>query len=481
MKKQIQLINVCLVVLMLAAISCKTEKLSALKDNPAAALKTNGTGPITETPRRASDFVNSIGVCLHLTYAPYHDHFYDIVFPKLKLLGIKHIREGVPYRWLLPAADTALVKNRLIELHDSLGIKVNYVIASKRIVDTISLRDSANYLSVFRTTPRLIPTIESLEGFNEPDLTIYSWYPANYDTLTYKIQKGLYNKAHSMPELAGIPVISTSITSYWSVPSRPNKIAAISPSISTYFDYANFHPYDAGNADWKMFPGTFYDLTKHFYPPIQNGKPYAVTEIGYENAHDWNLPSSSTYNPSTYHYLSELSSGKYYSVMYMEQLKRGAKWVYAYEFIDQNTADQTYSENNFGLIHTDGTVKPAFTAIKNTIDLLKDAGTTFTPTPITYTLSGDTTNIRTYTFQKSDGRYYLAIWQGQPAGVNYKIATFQDIAPDVQNVTVTFTNTFSTVKTYKPLESVNAFTTATNLSTVALAVPDQLLLVELKP
>jgi len=479
MKKQITFINLCLGVLIMLAMSCKVEKIADLKKN--TVLKTQGLTLISDPPRKASDFVNSIGVCIHLSYVPYHDHFYDIVMPKLKLLGIKHVREGVPYKSLIPTADTAIFKDRLIELHDSLGIKVNYVIASKKIVDSISLRDSANYLSVFRTTPKLVPTIETLEGFNEPDLTIYGWYPSNYDTLTYKIQKGLYNKAHSMPELAGIPILCASIVSYWSSPSRPNKIAAITPSISNYFDYANFHTYDSGSTNWKMFPGTYYDLTQHFFPPVQQGKPYAVTEMGYENARNWNVPGSSGYNISGYHYLSELSSGKYYSVMFMEQLKRGAKWAYCYELIDENTSDQTNAENNFGLIHTDGTVKPAFTAIKNTIDLLSDANSTFTLTPLTYTLTGDTTNVKTYLFQKSDGRYYLAIWQGQPAGVNYDWSTNTDLPADVQNVTVTFTNTFSTVKTYKPMESINPITTSTNVNSMVLPVPDQLMLVELKP
>jgi hypothetical protein len=479
MKRKTQITAMFYAGLLLMFMSCKRE---VIPDPPTqTAQKRVAAVPVSQTPRKASEFANSIGVCISLTNTAYRDHFYDIVMPRLKELSLKHVREGIPYRWLLPAADTAIVKNRLILLHDSLGITVNYVIGSRRIVDTISLRDSAKYLSVFRTTPRLVSTIESFEGFNEPDLTIYSWYPNNFDTLTYKIQKGLYNKVHAMPELANKPVLSPSITSYWSSPSRPNKIAAISPHISNYFDYASFHTYDSGSTNWKMFPGTYYDLTKHLFPPVQQGKPFATTETGYQNARYWNVPGSAAYNVSGYHYLSERSSGKYYSVMFMEQLKRGAKWIYAYELIDRKTSDQNYAENNFGILHSDGSIKPAFTAIKNTIALLKDGSTSFTPTPLTYTITGDTTNIRTYLFQKSDGRYYLAIWQGQPNGVSYDWSTYTDLPDDVQNVTVTFGQTFATAKTYQPLGSINPLASYTNVGTLNLAVPDELLLVELKP
>lgn len=468
-------------ILMLLSVSCKNEKDVLQMSGNFVSMQTNSSTQVTETPRKASDFVNAIGVNTHLRFTAYRNNFDAIIYPKLKLLGIKNIRDGVPYKGFLAAADTALIKNRFIKLYDSLGIKVTYLLDSRKVVDSINLRDNAYYLSVFKSSSKLRQTIQTLEGFNEPDLSIYSWYPHGWDTLTYKIQKGLYNTAHAMPELAGIKVVNTSIVTYWSLPSRPNMVAAISPSISNYFDYVNFHTYDSGGDNWKMFPATYFDLTKKFFPPIQNGKPFMITEMGYENARNWNLPGSAGYNSNTYHYLSELSSGKYYSVLFLEQLKRGAVRAYCYEFMDQNTSDQANNENNFGLIHSDGSVKPAFTAIKNTIDLLKDANTAFTPTPLTYTITGDTTNIRRYLFQKADGRYYLAMWQGQPAGVNYDFTNFQDLAVGVQNISITFTHPFATAKTYKPMESANALTTGINIVTMDLAVPDQLLLIELTP
>ncbi|MFB0497445.1 hypothetical protein ABID99_003682 [Mucilaginibacter sp. OAE612] len=481
MKKTPLLYTTLLAALATLLFSCKTEKPSIADppNNQSKAL--SGQVQITQTPLAASDFVNSVGVNVHLRFPIYKSRFDDVVYPSLKTLGIKNIRDAVPYHAFIPSADTDLIKNRFIKLYEELGIKVSYLLDSRKVVDSLNLRDDAAYLSIFKNSARLRQTIQHLEGFNEPDLTINSWYPNGWDTLTYKIQKALYTRAHAMPELAGIRIVNTSLVTYWSLPSKPNKVAAISPSISNYCDYINFHTYDSGSSNWKMFPGTYFDLTKGFFPPIQNGKPFMITEIGYENARNYNLPTSAEYNANAYHYLSELSSGKYYSVLFMEQLKRGAVKTYAYELMDQNSNDPNNSENNFGLIHTDGSVKPAFTAIKNTIDLLKDVSGSITLAPLTYTVAGDTTNLRTLLFQKNTGSYYLALWQGQPAGVNYDFKNFQDLPDDVQNISITFPHSFSVVKTYQPLSSVNAITTSTHISTLALGVPDQLLIVELQP
>ena len=436
---------------------------------------------LTVIPERAGDYVNGIGINTHLKWntSVYYKEFETIIYPKLKALGIKNIRDGVPYREFINAADTALIKNRFIKLYDNLGIKVCYTLDSKKVVDSLALRDSAEYLSVFKTSPKLVKTIQYLEGFNEPDLGIYKWYPKNWDTLTYKIQKSLYTRAHTMPELKGIPVLNTSIVTYWSVPSKPNMVAAITPHISNFCDLITLHTYDSGGANWKMFPGTYYDLTEKFLRPIRQDKPWVITEIGYQNAVDFNKPTQPGYNPSTYHYLSEISAGKYYSVMFMEMFKRGAKKVYAYEFIDQNTSDQKDCEKNFGILHTDGTEKPAFTAIKNTIKLLKDSDTQFTPTAFSYTLSGDTANIRASVFQKADGRYYLALWQGVKAGVNYDYTAFKDLPADSQKVNIVFTAKKSKVSIYQPLKSESSQYTYQDSDHITVNVPDHLLLIEI--
>ncbi|HTE28013.1 T9SS type A sorting domain-containing protein [Flavitalea sp.] len=268
------------------------------------------------------------------------------------------------------------------------------------------------------------------------------------------------------------------MVSYWSLPSRPNKVAAFVPHISTYFDRANFHTYDAGNTNSKMFPSSYYDLTKNFMETIRHGEPFVITETGYENALNWNVPGSAGYNPSTYHYLSELASAKYYSVLFIEMIKRGAHKVYGYEFIDQSTSDQANSEKNFGLLHTDGSEKPAFTVVKNMIAIMKDNNVVFTQTPLTYKLSGDTTGLKNSLFQRSTGNYVLGIWQGINRGVCYDFPNFQDLPADSQNIKLILPFKAAVINVYQPLYSAEPIYTFLNKDTINLNVPDHLLFVE---
>jgi hypothetical protein len=165
----------------------------------------------------------------------------------------------------------------------------------------------------------------------------------------------------------------------------------------------------------------------------------------------------------------------------MEQFKRGAKRVYGYEFADGNTLDQTHNESNFGLIHTDGTPKPAFTAIKNTIGILKDTGTSFTPSPLTYTLSGDVSGISNALYQRSDGHYYLALWQGISKGICYDFPNFTDLPADSQTVKIVLPFVSPAVNVYQPLVSGSAIYAYTNVDTITVRVPDHLLLIEVAP
>jgi hypothetical protein len=467
--------------LLFTYIACKKAVLTPPSTGPK--LKSASVQTFTVTPAKAYDYVNGVGVNTHLRFTNvYYNSFDAIIFPKLKKLGIKNIRDGVPYRGFLNAATVSTIQNRFIKLYDSCGIKVSYALDSRKVADSVLLRDSASYLSVFSSSVRLRQTIQYLEGFNEPDLTIYTWYPTKWDTLTYKIQKGLWTRAKSMPELSGISVLSTSLVTYYNA-SRIGQIAAMTPYLSTYYDYANYHAYDSGNTNIKLFPGYTYDWNKQntIMESMRHGKPWIVTETGYENAINWNRPTDPNYQQSSYHYISELAAGKYYSVLFMEMFKRGAQKIYTYEFIDQNTSDQLHSENNFGLIHTDGSEKPAYTAIKNTISILNDNTAVFTPAELTYTLSGDTTGMRNSLYQKSNGRYYLALWQGKTQGVCYDFLNFTDIPSHNQSITVTLPFVASQINVYQPLTSGSAISTGNNQNTVTVNVPDNLILVEVVP
>ena len=72
-------------------------------------------------------------------------------------------------------------------------------------------------------------------------------------------------------------------------------------------------------------------------------------------------------------------------------------------------------------MNPDGTAKPAGTAIHNLTTLLADTGAnaaTFAPGSLAYTLGGTTANDNTLLMQKSDGSYWLSLWNENDAAHN---------------------------------------------------------------
>jgi hypothetical protein len=438
-------------------------------------------GQITLTPKRAYSYTDGVGVNTHLRYThlPYYTAFETIIFPKLKQLGIKHVRDNFPHPSFLGSVSASLMRQRYLKLHDSCGIRYSYLVDSRRVIDTARFINSGEYLELFDTNPELIKTVQHFEGFNEPDRTIAVWFPSNWVSLTHTIQKSLWDKAHSMPALSHVSIINASPTHFGPSPSMPDSFAAPVPHISSYFDYANLHPYDLSGGVNSIFPGARYDKEQAYYDTIAKGKPFIVTEMGFPTARGFNNPAACTFGANSFHYSSELAAGKYYSIAFMELFKRGADRVYSYEFIDQNTADQGDVEKNFGLLRTDGSEKPAFTAIKNTLTILKDTSLSFSPAPLALTISGDTAGVRYSLYQKNNGRYYLALWLGVEKGPNFDYTTFTNIDVPAQQVKIELPYTAAVLNVYQPLLSDLPLHSYSSKDSLTVHVPDNLLLLEI--
>ena len=127
-------------------------------------------------------------------------------------------------------------------------------------------------------------------------------------------------------------------------------------------------------------------------------KPVWATECGYKQSRSQDGHSAVT----------SRAAAKYLPRTFLSHLQRGAPRLYIYQLINNNSED-------FGLLNNSGSPRLQYTAIKNFIALFKDRGTSFTPGTLSYTLSGSMIGIQQMLFQKRDGRFYLAVWQGSPA------------------------------------------------------------------
>ena len=324
-----------------------------------------------EMAQSADAFVNSVGVNVHLHYTntPYGD--FPSVETALKQLGVRHIRDGL--------AGTVINSyfDRLNEL-GRLGIKGIFV------------TNPGESDSVLVSFPSRVPaSFEGYESPNEYDIGHGPDWAATVDNFLSR----LHDAVKSDPATSVYPIIGPSLTQPGSFP----KAAAT----AQFFDYANLHNYMGGrnpgtsgwggggygSIDWNL------SLAKKAWPD----KPIMTTETGYLT------------NVSKPQSIPEEVAGKYLPRLLLEQWEHGIRRTYIYQLMD--FGDQTRSNDvSFGLLHSDFSPKPAYTAIRNMIRLLSDPGPSFPTGKLQYSLTGDAAGVDHALFEKRDGTFYLALW-----------------------------------------------------------------------
>jgi len=163
--------------------------------------------------------------------------------------------------------------------------------------------------------------------------------------------------------------------------------------------------------------------------------------------------------------------------LFAEYFNRGIARTYTYELADEGT-NSSDREQDFGLMHYDLTPKPAYSAMKNLITLIKEPGANFIPGSLNYTLSGSTSGVDHLLMEKSDGTFYLLLWHEISV---YSTTNGTDITnPDV-SVTINFASAMDQVRLYRPNDSLNALATLTNQTSVNVSIPDYMEVVEIKP
>jgi hypothetical protein len=65
---------------------------------------------------------------------------------------------------------------------------------------------------------------------------------------------------------------------------------------------------------------------------------------------------------------------------------------------------------NFGLLRHDGSPRPAFTAVKNLMGMVGTQGPS-KPAALSYSIAGDTSDVRQLVIQKGDGTHLVVLWR----------------------------------------------------------------------
>ena len=236
-------------------------------------------------------------------------------------------------------------------------------------------------------------------------------------------------------------------------------------------DIGNMHSYpNLGNPPTEDIDRYF---IYHARAIVGEGKPLMSSETGYHNltSHVMGIP--------------ERIGAKYIPRLLFENFNRDIKRMYLYQLIDEwpdpNNSDY---QKHWGLLRNDGSPKPAFIAVKHLIAILNEPGANFNPGSLDYTLSGDTRDVHHTLLQKSNGEFYLVLWQEVKSWNNENKSDMY--VPDRQ-VTLNLNTQINRAVAYDPVQSSsNPSWEVTNpnggrISQLAVSVPDQPLIIKLTP
>lgn len=321
---------------------------------------------------RSADFLDTIGVNIHVNYFDTAYNNWPAVKQKLQELKIKHVRGGS--YWNFAEAD-----RRQDELH-AMGIRVNMILSADRYNEQVA------YL---KSKPRGFVT--SVESLNEPDCFLHKTNP-DWVNETRRLQKAAYEAMKATPELRDIPVLGTSYC-------RADTHAKVG-DLSQWYDQTNTHPYPGGLAPEDRIATTMQNIRQQY-----GTKPVTATETGYHNAVNF-LEGGG---------VSEQASATYLPRLYLSYFQAGIKRTYVYELVEPRPATwvtHTFDrDNHWGLYSSGFAAKPAADSLRRLTTILQDAGTAFAPGKLDYAVSGDTTNLQQQLLQKADGRFYLVLWR----------------------------------------------------------------------
>jgi hypothetical protein len=242
-------------------------------------------------------------------------------------------------------------------------------------------------------------------------------------------QRALYKAIKDNPYTAPIKVLGpapgTAFTSPFAVDSQGG-----GADLQGAADWGGCHPYATGG-NGNGVPKSTYDGTSYYY-----GYTIApAQEIDFA-PRAWDQCNSSTKSghgtvygriplaPSEQGFYTGTSKGAvsediqaiYYPRIYAETYRHGMPRTITYRFDDLGRSDAN-PEGRFGLVRYDGTLKPAYVAMKSLNNLLMERGASFTPGTLTYSVSvkpngsfNRTQYMHDLLLEKSDGDFYLLFW-----------------------------------------------------------------------
>jgi len=314
----------------------------------------------------AFNFVDSVGVNIHLHYQDTAYANFPQVERALLDLGVHHLRDGLVLTQWQPYYD------RLNALGRD-GFKVDLIGAPGQ---------SEAELAAF---PRRIPGVmEAIEGPNELDQSGVDWLMRLDAAMSALAPVAAREK---------IPLLAPSLT-------QPNSFA-MAVGITPAGSLGNLHNYwsgrNPGTAGWGDNGYGSYEYNLRLAQQAWPGKHLWTTETGYVMA------------PALPQGIPEKIAARYMVRLLLEQYLHGIERTYLYELLDTDIPAQGVHDR-YGLCRSDFEPKPAFIAVRSLLHLLDEPTGMTIYRNLNLRLTGAPPALHHMLFNKRNGEFYLLLW-----------------------------------------------------------------------
>jgi hypothetical protein len=346
----------------------------------AAGAGTAGAATSSELGTRTSSaaaFRDSVGVATHPMYLSTSYGRWDQVVAKLRELGVYHMRGNV-FRSADPAwnarhyAELTATAAAGLRLHLDVSRTCSFDGRLEPCLDAVRTRLPAGSVASL-----LWPDEHDVRGGPTWAADLSAW------------GRSLFAAVKADPVLSPLPVVGPGL-------ARTESPALLGDQ-SAFLDLGSIRPSTGATSPR---PGQLAGELRRIRA-VSGDKPVIATAAGFHTAPG----ATDSDQPGT----DEETAAVYTLRTVLEHYANGVQRTFLYELVDQ-WSDPASAAASYGLLRSDFSPKPSFTALKN---LLAMAGTVgpVQVTGLPFEVTGTTSGLRSLVLQQADRTYLLALWR----------------------------------------------------------------------
>ncbi len=383
------------------------------------------------TATSAARFVASIGVNASINYTDGKYANIQTVLADLKYIGVSLIRTAA----YVPGMQGQSAYN----LAASQGIRFDMLLYANPAPQT-SVAQMAAFASAHPGA------LVSIEGPNEINNFGVAYRGLTGAAAAVSFQNDLFADIRANGVLNGTTVYSYTMNA--------------GASSTTGYDVATIHPYAVNGAAPLLY-------LHNNLAAVPAAKPFAVTEAGYSS-----LGSASGGVDAHVQAIYDLDT-------LFDAHAAGAQSAFLYELLDAYADPAgTLVGNHFGLFDIGNAPKPAAVALHNLTQILGGGPASYSAGGLSWSITGADKTAGAMLLQKATNLFDLVVWDEQPI---WNSASHSEVAASTHTEALRFARIMQTVAVYDPLLGTTPIATYHDVSSIALPLGADPLVVELTP